>query len=60
MTTVFGTLALLTLSAILVAFVFNAKNLGMSGSMQAQEDDEQMRAVCTTSGSESDGVATLH
>ena len=53
--------ALLTLAGALVGFALKAKNLGMSSSMHAWEDDEQMRQIRTTSGgSEPDVVATLH
>lgn len=59
MSTMLATLA--ALAATFLGFVLKAKNVGMSSSMNALEDDEQMRLIRTTSGgTEPDVAATLH
>ena len=61
MSVVFVALALVALGAALVWFALKAKNLRVGPSLQAWEDDEQMRLVTTTSGgSSADVVTTLH
>ena len=61
MSIVFMVLTLIALSVALVGFVLQAKNLRIGQSLQAWEDDEQMRLVNTTTrGSGADVVTTLH
>lgn len=61
MSIVFVALVLVALGATLVGFALRAKNLPIGRSLQAWEDDEQMRLVTTTSGGSAvDVVTTLH
>jgi hypothetical protein len=54
-------LVLVSLTTVWVWFLARAKNLGLSSSMRAWEDDEQVRLIRTATGrGEPSVAATLH